>query len=71
MRTNNVHGEIIIRVWIGNIILKAMVIACTVKSNVPIIQIAGPLNAEITIAPGGKLENAVPIRSEHYQIIFF
>ena len=59
-----VLGAIINKLLIGIIIPEAMVIACTVNNNVLVIQIAVPLNAEIAIAAGGKLGNALQSSSE-------
>ena len=57
--TITVHGIFIIEVLIGITIPAAMVIAYTVKNNVPVTQIAAPLNVEMAIASGGKLDNAL------------
>ena len=69
--TITVQGIIIIEVLIGITIPAAMVIVYTVKNNVPVTQIAVPLNAEMAIASGGKLDNALQNWSELQQIIIF
>ena len=64
MGTNTVTGGTITKAWIGVIIPYTTTIADSVKKNVSMIQIVGPLNVEapLIIAVGGKGGNVLQIQ---------